>query len=356
MIELKVNKKLPEFELDVDLQIANSGISALFGPSGSGKTTLLNCIAGFSECEGSIAFSGTPWLDSLRQINLPPHKRPVGTVFQDTRLFAHLSVRGNLEYAIKRHPDATLSLKDVSEQLNLNTLLERPIRGLSGGEQQRVAIARALLSHAELLLLDEPFAALDHQAKEDLIPYIHRINSEFDQPVIMVSHILEEVIQLADDVVAMQNGRVIDQGPTRQVIAAAADNGLAPRTESGSMLRATYRSFDDEYQLARLSLEGFPLRLPGIRPLQPEADVRLLIRAKDVSLAVSAPQNLSVQNVLRGTINEIRVAPDTPFAEVIVQIGRQQLRARVTRMAVDDLGLEITQQVFALIKSVSFDH
>ncbi len=355
MLELNLKQPLADFDLEVNLQLEALGITALLGPSGSGKTTLLNCIAGFSHPQGQITFNHTPWLDTDNKLAVPPHLRSVGMVFQDTRLFPHLNVNGNIDYAIKRNPQSTLSKTEVCQILDIFPLLHRQTQDLSGGEKQRVAIARALLAKPALLLLDEPFSALDNTARREMIPYIDRLNKTLKLPVILVSHIQEDVVQLANYVVAMERGRVVDQGRISDVIAHAGEIGMVERRDSGALLTATFKQNNPDYQLTTLDLEGFTVHVPGTSPLQTGDEVRLMIKAKDVSLAIHPPHNVSIQNVLRGDIARITATDQSPFAEVVVQIGAQQLHARVTRMAAADLGLTPGQPIFALVKSVSFD-
>ena len=206
MIEARLEGRFGHFRLDVSLQVPATGVTALFGPSGAGKTTVLRCIAGLERVKGRVSVGGQLWQDasSFR----PPHLRPVGYVFQEPSLFVHLPVRGNLEFGLKRAASARVGLDEVVAFLGLEPLLGRSIAKLSGGERQRVAIGRALLAQPELLLLDEPMAALDSQAKSEILPYLERLHQLMRIPVLYVSHDPREVARFADRVLLMREGRI----------------------------------------------------------------------------------------------------------------------------------------------------
>lgn len=356
MLKLNISTNLNDFTLDVATEFPATGISAVFGRSGSGKTTLLRCIAGFHACSGYIGLDDEVWLATNEGLCIAPHQRQIGYVFQDTRLFSHLDVAGNLRYAEKRAKSSTSFNKtDVIRMLDLDPLLQRSIQDLSGGERQRVALGRTLLTHPALLLLDEPFSALDQGRKLDLLPYIKTVCEDFDIPALFVSHAIDEVAQLASHTVVLNEGQLQATGPTADVLEHPGLQALTGRYESGAVLAAAVTHYDPHYQLAELSCEGHTLIVPVAHPPAIDSTVNLYVRARDVSVATTLPVNMSVRNVVPGKLLSIDADPATPFAELNIGIGRQVLHARVTRAAVAELRLAINADVFALIKSVSFD-
>jgi len=203
MIEVEVGFKRKNFQLDVAFQ-SDSQVTALFGPSGAGKSTLLNLIAGIlTPNNGRIMVQQTCLFDSQRAINLPMHKRQIGFVFQDSRLFPHLCVAQNLKYAYQPHIERpkTMTFDAIVALLALENLLAHNPNEISGGEQQRVAIGRALLSAPQLLLLDEPLASLDHQLKQQILPYLQLITQTVKIPMIYVSHHLDEIKQITHTII-----------------------------------------------------------------------------------------------------------------------------------------------------------
>lgn len=343
------------FGLDVAHEFHLQGITALFGPSGSGKSTLLRAIAGLERsATGRVALGGETWLDSATGVCVAPHLRGVGYVFQDARLFGHLSVRGNLRFAEKRARGPGPAFDDVTEALGIEPLLDRRTGALSGGERQRVAIARTLLSRPRLLMLDEPLAALDLRRKAAILPYIAALPDRFGIPTIYVTHALDEVTQLAGRIVALRDGRVVAHGGVGEVLERLDIEPLAGRFEAGVALDVVVTGQDAAFHLTVLEHHGQRLIMPGL-DLPVGAHVRLRIRARDVSLALGRPEGISIRNMLDGTVSAIAAEPDTAFAEVLVDIGGAQIRARLTRLAVADLGLAAGARVVALVKSVAFD-
>jgi molybdate transport system ATP-binding protein len=357
MPELSVDVQVnyPAFGLSVARDFPGTGITALFGPSGCGKSTLLRAIAGFERrSTGRIRFGQEVWQDACTF--KAPHLRGVGHVFQDARLFAHLTVRGNLDYAQKRaaRVPTRYSFDDVVDMLDLAPLFGRRVARLSGGERQRVAIGRTLLARPRLLLMDEPLAALDTRRKGAILPYIARLPGAFDLPVIYVTHALEEVTQLCDRVVALAAGRVVATGGVAETLERLDLADVQGRFEAGSVLRGHVVAQDTALHLTRIDLGGPTLEVPEIG-LAPGAEVRLRARARDVSLARIRPEGVSIRNILPARVLSIAAEPTTAYAEVLLDLGGQHLRARITRAAVQDLGLSEGAGIFALIKSVSFD-
>lgn len=357
-LDLEVN--LGEFQVIVAEAVPLAGITALFGPSGSGKTTLLRAIAGLERVRGTISAGTEKWLDSAAGIDVPTHRRPVGMVFQDGRLFPHLSVAGNLHYAAKRasrrgSTDERFALADMVTAFDLAELLNRRAHLLSGGERQRVALARTLLAQPRLALLDEPLAAVDAERKADILPYIEVAAARFGVPMIYVSHAIDEVARLADRVLVLADGRNLALGPTQEILDRLDVQALTGRHDAGAVVSATVSRHDSRLHLTYLDFAGYELATPTLADLPAGRPVRLQIRARDVALALERPTGLSIRNVLPGHIAEMSDDPQSAFTEVSITIGDQRVRARITRAAAEALGLRGGLAIYALIKSVSFD-
>lgn len=354
MIPLAVHARIgrPGFAFDAQLALGLRGVAALFGPSGSGKSTLLRCIAGLERAEGSVRLGDEVWQDD--RVFVPPHRRAVGCVFQDARLFPHLTVAGNLRYGWRRTPTAArrLTVERVARALDLEGLLGRWPSGLSGGERQRVAIARAVLGHPRLLLMDEPLAALDAARKEEILPFVERLPAEFGVPILYVTHAIEEVLRLASDLVLIERGRIVAAGPIEQVTTRLDLHEYVDRLDAGAVLRATVSRHEPARGLTHFAFAGGELRAP-LSDLPLGAHVNIRIRARDVSLALEPPRAISILNVLPGRILRIGGEPG-PQAHVLLDIGAP-LWARITRASVADLGLQPGKPVYALLKAVAVD-
>ncbi|MBU3695954.1 molybdenum ABC transporter ATP-binding protein [Dechloromonas sp.] len=353
MDSIKARFKLdwPGFTLDVDLALPGRGVTALFGHSGSGKTTLLRCLAGLERpSHGRLEFKGKIWQDDTTW--LPTHQRSIGYVFQEASLFAHLDVLGNLNFGLKRSATAQrFGLEQAIELLGIGHLLARKPDTLSGGERQRVGIARALAVGPEILLMDEPLAALDLKRKQEILPYLERLHDELAIPVIYVSHSPDEVARLADHIVAMDGGRVVAHGPLGETLARL-DLPIYLGEDAGVVLDATVGEVDAEWQLCRVAFPGGSLwtRDHGIAPGKP---VRIRVLARDVSLALGEPSHSSIQNILPGVVDCIGPDDHPGLLLVRVAIGASSLIARLTRRSADQLGLEPGKAVFAQVKSVA---
>jgi molybdate transport system ATP-binding protein len=278
-------------------------------------------------------------------------------VFQEASLFPHLSVRQNLLYGAKRaasRPDGGHSFDDVVELLRIGTLLERAPAKLSGGERSRVAIGRALLSHPQLLLMDEPLTGLDLHTKEEVLPYLAMLQREFSTPIVYVSHEIAEVAQLADRMLVLSAGKLVASGATSAVLERLDLEVTSDRFEAGVVITARVVEREDEFGLTHLEHGGQSIVIPAI-DVPAGTEVRLRIRAREVAIATQRPEGISIRNVLAGTLAEIVEEPNTAYAEVAVDLGTAKVRARLTRAAVRELGLERGRPVFALVKSVTFD-
>ena len=355
MLEADVKVPLGAFDLHIDDEVLDAGVTAVFGPSGSGKTTLLRVIAGFEPATGRVAFGGDVWLDTQRGINVPPHRRPVGFMFQDARLFSHLSVAQNLQYAFKRQSSTKIDLAGAIEVLDLENLLERHTRDLSGGERQRVGLARTVLSGPDLLLLDEPLSALDDERKQDILPYVESLASTLHIPTLYVSHSVDEVARLADRVLILNEGKVLAIGPPADVLERLDLQDVTGRFEAGVVIETHVAGHDPGFQLTQLDFDGQSIVMPMVGHLTIGTRVRIRIRARDVALALQRPDAISIRNVLEGHVTDVVEEATSAYAEVFVEVGGQRLRSRITRAAVHALGLQRGHAVFALIKSVTFD-
>ena len=351
-IQVCFKLQLESFVLDAAFSAPAVGVTALFGPSGSGKTTLLRCIAGLERATGTLHVNGDTWQDET--IFLHVHKRPLGYVFQEASLFPHLSVRANLEYGLKRTPQSErkVLLEQVVEWLGLGRLIERgdPAR-LSGGERQRVAIGRALLTSPRVLLMDEPLSALDTNSKQEILPYLERLHRDLEIPVLYVSHAMDEVARLADNLVLLDQGRVMASGALGETLARL-DLPTAHFDDAGAVIEAAVAQHDETYHLTRLDFSGGSLWVGQVQ--QPfGSKVRARVLARDVSIATQQPHGSSITNILRARIAEIRdEGPD----KVIVRLAAGEshvLLSRITRRSRDLLNLSVGMDVFAQVKSVA---
>jgi molybdate transport system ATP-binding protein len=301
---------------------------------------------------GRIAINGETVFDSGQGIDVPTPRRRVGYVFQEGRLFPHLSVRQNLSYAgLFSRGMPAFEFDRVAELLGLRDLLDRRPGNLSGGEKQRVAIGRALLSSPHLLLLDEPLASLDAHRKSEVLQYIELIRDEVKVPIVYVSHAVEEVVRIADTVVLMSEGRVLAVGPAEDVMGRPDLKPGEGTFEGGAVIDARVVEQDVEYDLATLSFDGGTLTATNVDALIGEP-VRVRIRARDVSIALERPQRISIQNVLEGTVLDV-TAGTSGIVDVVIAVGATTLRSRVTRRALEQLGLKRGLGVYALVKAVS---
>ncbi len=351
MIEIALRHAFADFTLDASFT-APPGITVLFGRSGSGKTSIVKAAAGLlAPDSGRVVAGERVLLDTARGINLAPYRRRIGYIFQEGRLFPHLTVRQNLRYGAWFAPkDAPREdAGRVIDLLGIGHLLDRRPASLSGGEQSRVAIGRALLSAPRLILADEPLAALDEPRKAEILPYFERLRDEVSVPILYVSHSASEVARLATTVVALDAGRVARQGPAAEVLG---DLSVLPAgtREAGALLTARVAAHHED-GLTELDASGAPLFLPRI-PQPPGSRVRIRIAAHDVILARDRPVGLSALNIVAGTIAEMRHG-DGPGAIVAIDTPAGRLLARITRRSAMALGLAPGLRVHAVVKSVA---
>ena len=351
-VSVSLRHQFDGFALDVAFE-APGGVTALFGRSGSGKTTVVNAVAGLLRPDGGrVSVDGRVLVDRAAGVFVPPHRRRVGYVFQEGRLFPHMSVRRNLEYGARLAPrgEAGARFDDVVAMLGLGALLDRGPAGLSGGEKQRVAVGRALLSKPKLLLMDEPLAALDEARKDEILPYLERLRDETAVPVLYVSHSVAEVARLATTVVMLNAGRVVRVGPVGEVMADPdAVPGLGVR-EAGAVLAARVVAHHAD-GLSELAISGGRLLLPRIEAAL-GTGVRVRIHAQDVMLAREKPGRISALNVLEAEVVSVRLG-EGPGAIVQLKAGEDLILARVTRRSVEGLDLRPGVACFAVLKSVA---
>lgn len=349
------------FRLEAAIRLPVQGVTALTGPSGAGKSTLLRCLAGLEPgARGEVRFNGLPW-QGRDGSWIPPHRRGVGVVFQEPRLFPHLTVRENLAFGWSRRPPAERRIpwEEVVGMLGIGALLDRPPRRLSGGERQRVALGRALLASPRLLLLDEPTAALDQANKRRILAYLRELTARHGLPCLVVSHDLGEVLPVADWLAWMAGGRLTQVGEVCPMLTRL-DLPLAHGAEAGALVEARVVDREAEYHLLRLRLgsngEGASLLVPEPpgEEVATGSRVRVRILAKDVSLTLHRPEATSILNLLPAVVEEI--GEENP-AQVVVKVGVAgvSLLARITRKSRDALGITPGQRLLAQVKSVALD-
>lgn len=355
MIDVDIEQRLGDFHLAVRFS-AEAPIVGLFGRSGAGKSSVINAIAGIAKpLRGSIVVNDTCLFDAARNIDLRPEERRIGYVFQDALLFPHLDVASNLLYGhrLRRTSERFIEQRKVVDLLGLGELLTRKPLTLSGGEKQRVAIGRALLAQPRILLLDEPLAALDVPRKTEILDYIERLRDELHIPMVYVSHSVSEITRLADTVVMLADGQCLAVGDTEVVMQRPDLEPATGRYEAGSLIDARVVAHDAAEQLTTLAFDGGNLIVPMLHAAVGER-VRARIRARDVSLAVHRPTQISILNILKGRVTSIDAEAGS-IVDVQLAVGAASLTARITRHSLRELRIRVGQELYALVKAVSFD-
>jgi len=350
-LRLKIEHSRGDFNLSIDTEFAERGITAIYGPSGCGKTSLLRCIAGLEKVEqGEIRFAGVEWSNGQR--NLPPEARGIGYVFQEASLFPHLNVRQNLNYGLNRIKSGTsrFELETVAELMGLTPMLERNSQLLSGGERQRVAIARAVLAHPKLLLMDEPLAALDNSSKQEILAYLEKLHQQLNIPVLYVTHAEEEIARLADNLAIMQAGRIVSHASLLQQLADL-NSPLAQLDDCFGLIDSVVTQINQEFHLAQLAFDGLKLSLP-CGDLRAGQKVRVRVLAKDISLCLAPPEQTSILNVLPAVITELKLDPNAQCL-VTIKVGEFFLIARISEYSKVYLKLETGMRIFAQIKAMA---
>ena len=353
-IEVALRHSFAGRVLDIGFTVPSPGVTALFGRSGAGKTTTLLTIAGLMRPDACrIVVDGEVLADSACGLWRAPERRRVGLVFQDARLFPHMSVAGNLRYGLRRAPTGSIGFDEVIDLLGIADLLARRPHTLSGGERQRVAIGRALLSQPRLLLLDEPLSGLDGARKAEILPYLARLKAALHLPMLYVSHAADEVLRLADTLVLIKDGRVVGTGPVAEV-AARGDLPFARRDDAGALLVGHILDHVPARGLTRIEGGGAVWLVPLLdRPAGTPCRIR--IPAREVILAAKAPEAISVQNIIPGTLRHIEAETARHSALVEIGLHNGSLLARVTPDAIARLGLHVGGPVLALVKSTAIE-
>ena len=354
MIDVDINARLGEFRLQAKFNVGG-GITALFGPSGAGKTSIVRMIAGLKAPRaGSILVADRLLFDKAARINLAPRHRRIGYVTQQANLFPHLNVKQNLTFSrwAGRRKSA-IEISNVCTILGIEKLLERWPANLSGGERQRVAIGRALLSDPSALLLDEPFSALDTKRKLEILPFLENVRDEFNIPMVYISHSVDEVTRLADNLVVMEQGNVTAFGAIEEVLGVLHIKGSGDALEAGSLIKGECSGYDDEMGLAKIDVEGQMVSLP-VQAMNIGVHLRLRIKANDVALALSKPNGTSIQNMLDCEIVKLEEIGRSHI-EVRLKLGSQFMRSRITKKSASDLSLVAGNKIIALLKAVALE-
>lgn len=354
MIQARFQQAFPDFQLDVDLQLPARGVTALFGHSGSGKTTLLRCIAGLQRPNsGFLQVRDQVWQDSRTGLFLPTHQRLLGYVFQEASLFPHLTARKNIDYGRKRSKQAanTAELDAIIAMLGIGHLLDKIPAQLSGGERQRVGIARALALKPQVLLMDEPLAALDLKRKQEILPFLERLHRELDIPILYVTHSPQEVTQLADYLVVMAGGKVQAAG-TLAATLSRIDSPLAEGKQASSIIEGRVQAYEDAFHLTHVAFNDGLLYVPQPQALPLGSPLRVRIYARDVSISLQAPQGCSTLNVLPATVMAVQ-AEANGFSSVALQCGTTPLLAHISQKSAHLLGLQAGMAVYAHIKATA---
>jgi molybdate transport system ATP-binding protein len=353
-LSVDVTHRLGSFVLDAHF-VSDGRLTAFFGSSGAGKTSLINIIAGIVRPDrGRIVLDDRILVDTDQNIFVPKHRRRVGYVFQEGRLFPHLTVRQNLLFGRWFTPgrERDIGFDQVLDLLGIGHLLDRRPGALSGGEKQRIAIGRALLTSPRLLLLDEPLASLDDTRKDEILPFIERLRDEAEVPIVYVSHSLSEVARLATTVVMLGGGKIAAVGPPAEVLGRRDLIIPDAAAEAGALIETTVAEHDETFGLTILTSAAGSLQAPRL-DLPVGTPVRVRIRARDVMIANARPEGLSALNVLPGRVTMLDAADG--LVDVGLDCGGVRLAARLTKKSVDALRLAPGVQVYAVIKSVTFD-
>ncbi|HTJ97372.1 MAG TPA: molybdenum ABC transporter ATP-binding protein [Rhodocyclaceae bacterium] len=351
MIRADFAIKHPDFELQTQLEFPAHGVTALFGPSGSGKSTLLRCLAGLTRPDhGRLIVNDKIWQDDRLNIFVPPHQRPVGMVFQDAALFPHLNVEKNLAYGARRSQRTASGIDGLIELLGIGHLLKRHTDTLSGGEKQRVAIARALYSAPELLLLDEPLAALDAARKAELLPYLETLHQQLDIPIVYVSHAPAEVARLADHIVLLHDGKIGKTGAATDIFPHL-EMSQKDEESAFTLLLGRVHAHDDTDHLTQIDLGT---QLLWVRKIEKPvgAAIRLRVLARDISLALQPTTDTSILNTIPAQIESLE-ANDPGRMLVKLKVGETTLFSRITIRSAKALNLSIGQSIYAQIKGVA---
>ena len=351
-LKLEISHAFGDFSMNIALR-AQSGVTAIFGRSGAGKSTLVNIVAGLLRPDyGRVALNDRVLLDTNAGVDVPPHQRGIGYVFQEGRLFPHLNVRSNLLYGRRfaGRRKSTAGYEEMLELLGIAGLAKRYPHSLSGGEKQRVAIGRALLSNPDLLIMDEPLASLDEQRKNEILPYLESLRDEIGLPILYVSHNVSEIARLADVVIVLRNGKLVRHGSAEEVFADPASAPTLGVRDAGALLRATVMRHHED-GLTELSVSAGSLFVPRLNATA-NTHLRIRILAHDIILSLDEPHGLSALNTLPVTLEEIRKG-DGPGVAISMKSGSDRLLARITGRSAQQMKLQPGMQCYAIMKSVA---
>ena len=363
-LSVSLRGKIGNLFLNFEHDFKSNGITILYGPNGSGKTTIISALSGFvSNIETRIMFKG----NELHDINkFPPNKRPFGTMFQNPILFEHLTVEENLDFVVKRNQLKTqnkriITKEYLSNHLELHSLLKRSPENLSGGEKLRVVLARTILKKPDYLLLDEPMSDLDIKYKAKLLVFLKEINKKFKIPILYITHSIEEISQIGDQIVLIKDGKKIDSGSVANILNRSSFVNLMGKFESSSILEGIVFCHDQNYHITTLDLNGQKLIVPGITGDLNDT-VRVRIRSRDLLLSSSRLKTKITENELQGLIFSIEIENNTAFSELVIvlknfknNVEKQKLRARITTYNLKKMKLSINDSVFIYLSSVSID-
>ena len=355
-IEIQLRQALADFDLDLDFSLSDNSVTALFGPSGAGKSTVINLIAGLQRPQhGRISINGTLVEHTRSNISLSPQRRNIGYVFQQARLFPHLNVEKNLLFGWQRaeHRASQTEISHLVTLLGIGSLLSRKPAALSGGEKQRVALGRAILSNPDLLLLDEPLTGLDHKRRDEILPYIERIRSEQQIPILYVSHSIDEVTRIADYLHIINRGKIVAKGSVSEVFSRIDLYPITGRFEAGAIIDGRITKHHRSLALSEIGFGRQTLTVPMVDAGVGES-IRVRVRARDIIIARHKPEDISANNILQGEILDIR-SGDGPYADLQLQCSDTRLIARITRHSAERLQLNVGATVYAVIKSVTID-
>jgi molybdate transport system ATP-binding protein len=344
-LQIRLKHKFPSFSTDVDFTLPTPGVTALFGPSGCGKSTVMSAVSGLLKADDVRIV-----LDDIPLSDLHPADRGIGVVFQDGRLFPHMTVASNLRYGMKRSPAGPVDFDQTVDLLGIRHLLSRRPAKLSGGERQRVSIGRALLRQPRLLLMDEPLSALDAARKREIMPFLTRLNDEMRIPMLLVTHSIDEVARLADTLVLMNGGSVVALGPVGEILARS-DLAFASANQSGAVLSARIVAHDPERELTKLDAGGATIWIPAVDEA-PGSKRRIRVPASEVVLTVDEPGRTGADNVLAGRVRTVSDTPDHKMTMVEVEVGNAVLLSQLAPDAVRRLQLAPGVPVNALFKSI----
>lgn len=346
MLELRAIKRHPGFTLDVSLVCPDGMVTALFGKSGSGKTTIIDMMAGLVKPDsGRIAVGDKLLFDSYQNINIPAPRRNAGYIFQDGRLFPHMTVESNLRYGMKGKTG--VNFNTVVELLGIRDLLARRPHKLSGGEKQRVAIGRALLSSPDFMLMDEPLSALDTARKQELIPFIARMVEKFSIPVVYVTHNLDEMLSLCDNAIIMDNGRCMDSGSVENVVSNPANMPYLGLTGRVTVIKARACG---QHESRGIIFDNGRIHIPTSQ-YKPDTKLRVTLKSEDVTISVKKPEGLSARNIIRGRVMSMDETPDGAVG-IKLDIG-VVIYATITKEAVNELSIENGSEVYAILKTIA---